>query len=342
MIDTSSTASHMHGNAKLKAAIVGCGMIAGGYDEVESAGLVRTHALSYRLNQHTELVAVADVDADKAQKFASRWTVDSWYQDASSLLEEQTPDLVSICTPDHNHAQILNLCLNSESVQGVWCEKPLTTDLDLVKRLVSEFSEAGKSLIVNYPRSHLPSMKQLKVQLVTGQLGVIQKVVVYYTKGILHNGSHAIDLLVNWWGKPSKIRVLSSFVDFTEEDPTIDALLEFKTVPVYLMGLNDSCYSQFEIDVFGSSGRASITHGGRLLVMRSIDPVIGPGGNKYLSEVADETETESGRAVAMVLDALVQAIKSGALLNQGDQIVDVMEICDELARQGRVLGEKVE
>jgi len=338
MIDHHSLNTHPPGSRNLKVVIVGCGMIAGGYDELVSAGLIRTHALAYQLNQQADLVAVTDINEASAREFASRWSVDSWYQDAWRMLEEQEPDLVSICTPDHQHAQMLQLCLQTESVKGVWCEKPLTTDLDLTKQLVAQFSAAGKSLIVNYPRSYTPSMKRLKSQLLGGELGAIQKVVVYYTKGILHNGSHALDLLVNWWGEPSVIKVLRSFIDFTEEDPTVDALLDFQGVPVYLMGLNDSCYSQFEIDIFGSLARASITHGGRRLVMRNVDPKVGPAGNKYLSEIADEVETESGRAVALVLDELVHAVQSDTLLRQADHIVRVMGICDELAQMGRTMG----
>lgn len=335
--DECSIDSHVSNNGKLSTAIIGCGMIAGGYDEVASSALVRTHALAYQLHQHTKLVAVADSNADKAREFAIRWQADEWYNDAWRMLDEKKPDLVSVCTPDHNHSEILQLCLKSESVKGVWCEKPLTTNLSLARKLVSEFSEAGKSLIVNYPRSYTPSMKQLKSQLLGGELGVIQKVVVYYTKGIIHNGSHALDLLVNWWGQPSSINVLRSFVDFTEEDPTVDANLEFQGVPVYLMGLNDSCYSQFEIDIFGSLARASITDNGRRIVMRKIDSVIGPGGHKYLSEFVAESETGSGSAVAMVLDELVHAVQSGKVLKQGEHIVRVMSICDELALKGRAM-----
>ncbi len=326
----------------LKSVIVGCGMIAGGYDSVETEGVVRTHALAYRLHQGTELVAVADVDEEKARNFAARWEVNSCYQDVKLMLQQEGPELVSICTPDQNHVEMLKLCLNCDSVLGVWCEKPVSGDPELVRKLLSQFSEARKTLIVNYPRSYLPSMKKLKSQIVSGQLGTIQKVVVYYSKGIVHNGSHAIDLLVNWWGPPSGLRVLRSFVDFTVDDPTVDALLEFEAVPVYLVGLDDSCYSQFEIEIFGSTDRVSITQAGKRIVRRGLDPVVGPGGNRYLSESLLDTETEWKRALALVLDELVTAIRGCDVSIQGDQIVDVTEICSELAQQGNSLESGIE
>jgi len=320
-------------------AIIGCGLIAGGYDNIQVDGLIRTHALAYQLNSRTQLVAVMDMDAERARQFAERWQAANWYQDAAKMLAEVKPELVSICTPDKYHVSFLEICLNSEFVQGVWCEKPLTTDVGGAQRLIKAFEKSGKTLLVNYPRGYAPVIKSYKNRLLSGEFGSVQKVVVYYTKGIMHNGSHALDLLVDWFGSPNSSQVFQGNIDFTTEDPTVDALLDLQGTPVYMMGLDEACYSQFEIDIFCSAARLSFTHNGRNVVLRKLQPASGPGGNYYLSEKYTEEDTGSSYAISSVLDALLGSVDGERPLYKGEHIINVMETCKKLACEGRALLE---
>ena len=77
----------------LRAAILGCGRIAGLFDRPGKTGEVRTHASAYWAHEDTKLVAVADPDRVRAREFSRRWGRPSVYADARELLAAETPDL---------------------------------------------------------------------------------------------------------------------------------------------------------------------------------------------------------------------------------------------------------
>lgn len=323
--------------AQHRAAIIGCGLIAGGYDDTPEDGLVRTHALAYQQNKDTSLVALVDQDTEKMRRFAERWDAGAQYDNMEKMLAEQRPSIVSICTPDDRHADALEACLHSDSVQGVWCEKPLTTNLGQARTLIKAYEASSKTLLVNYPRPYAPKLVALKAQLQAGDFGAVQKVVASYTKGIMHNGSHALDLLIDWFGAPISSQVFGAMIDFTEDDPTVDALVNLQGAPVYMMGLSEACYSQFEIDIYCAAARVTLTHHGRYIQVRRLQPDAGPGGNRYLDEDVSIEETETGRAMGGVLDALIASLDAASPLQQGDHILCVMDACDQLAKSGRKL-----
>ena len=60
---------------KLRSAIIGCGRIAGGYDQMVPTEWSATHAGAYRLCPETELVAVADSDPETLKDFQEKWHV---------------------------------------------------------------------------------------------------------------------------------------------------------------------------------------------------------------------------------------------------------------------------
>ena len=317
----------------LRSAIIGCGQIAGGYDE--QAGLdeaVRTHAKAYQLQPATELVAVADQDGRRAREFSARWGNPAVYTDAAQMLAAVGPDMVSICTPDDTHAALLELCLDCPNIKAVWCEKPLTTEVDRAETIVLDYAQRGPLLVVNYQRRWDPQMQRIKSALQRGELGNIQKVVVYYTKGICHNGSHAADLLLDWFGPPSEVQVLGSHVDFVADDPTVDARLLMNGVPVYLIGTDAREYSVFEIHILGTLGRVNVMRSGRETEWFRRQSCAGLPGYRELSPRGAVNETNTPTAMAQALYETIQAIVTGEpVRSSGETALATLRVCRQLA-----------
>ena len=313
--------------------MIGCGFIAGGYDNEPVPGLVQTHALAFQQSPDVTLVAVADMDAEKAKAFASRWDVPAVYDDVPTMLQAVKPELVSICSPDDTHEHYLRLCLAMPSVKGVWCEKPLSTSPDGCDFLVEQFRQAGKSLLVNFQRNFTEGYIHLKQELDAGRYGAIQKVIVNYTKGVIHNGSHAMDLLVDWFGTPDKMQVFSAQVDYTETDPTVDALLMFDGVPVYMMGFNEGCFSIFEIHLYTETAILSLIDSGQILRLRKVREQSSASGHK---ELEPEVEIDMGLGMAMLdaLNKMVEAIKGESYMISGDRALAGLRITHQLAGLG--------
>jgi len=321
----------------LRAAIIGCGQIAGGYGDGKGGEEVRTHAKAYWLQSETELIAVADQNIQRAHEFSRCWGSPMVYTDVTQMLGVESPDIVSICTPDDTHAALLEACLDSPSIRAVWCEKPLATDVSKAEALVSTYTQrGGVVLAVNYQRRWDAQMQRIKSALQRHELGTIQKVVVYYTKGICHNGSHAVDLLLDWFGSPAKMEVLGSHVDFVADDPTVDARLMFGDVPVYLIGADEREYSIFEIDILGTLGRVKVKSFGRDIewFRRQLNPCL--AGYGELSSQGIRYKTDLPRAMAYALQEIVQAVfTEQPVRSNGESALMTLRVCHQLAVQAR-------
>ena len=323
-----------HSDSVLRAAIIGCGQIAGRDDHPERGEEVRTHAKAYWLHPATRLVAVADKEARRAHEFGARWGDVSVYVDAIEMVASERPDLVSICTPDDTHAALLEMCVNGPDIRAVWCEKPLTTDVGKAAQLVSAYKKRGVLLAVNYQRRWNAEMERIKTAVRQKKLGTIQKAVVYYTKGICHNGSHAIDLLLDWFGPASEMQVLGSHSDFVIGDPTVDARLLLGEVPVYLIGVDGREYSLFEIQVLGTMGRVDVKNFGREIqwFFRSGDRFLDAGGE--LNSKGKVYETGASTAMFHALQEIVHAVlEGGAVRSTGETALEALRVCSELAAQ---------
>ena len=320
-------------NRKMRAAIIGCGRVAGGYDEKTAPEIVNTHAKAYQLQPATELVAAADLDVQKARKFVARWAIPAAYSDVAEMLAAEHPDIVSICTPDRTHAAMLEMCLECPSIKAVWCEKPLATDVNEAEAIVSTYAKRGVVLAVNYTRRWNEQIQRIKRALQRHEMGTIQKVIVYYTKGICHNGSHAVDLLLDWFGEVSKMQLLGSHVDFVADDPTVDAHLVFGDISVYLLGLDEREYTLFEIDILGTLGRVKVKSGGQTeWSRRQPDPDFDDYRN--LSLYDSHCTTSDVQPMFLALQEIVHAAFSGVRVrSNGKSALATLRVCRQLAEQ---------
>lgn len=296
---------------KLRAAVIGCGKIGSGFaDDPALAGDVYTHAEAYVRCPTTELAAVCDRDPRVAALCASRWNVGESFTDAQELLAEARPEIVSICTPDESHFELLRLALLAPSVRAVLCEKPLATELDQGEELVRLAHETGKTIAVAYVRRYAENMRALRGFFDEGRIGAVRSVSGWYGNGVLHNGSHWFDLL----------RMLSGEVEWVEaadrlceggSDSSLDVTLGLASSAVATLRAADNRhYTIFEMDLLGERGRVCIRNSGH-----TIDPYLAGPSERYMgyTELASEGHDFGDMRNMMLhaVDDLVDALESG-------------------------------
>ncbi|WP_326613335.1 Gfo/Idh/MocA family oxidoreductase [Streptomyces scopuliridis] len=97
---------------RIRAAVIGTGGIARG-----------AHLPALRaLRDEIEIVAAFDIDEEAVRAFCADGGVPRPYTDLDRMLDEQRPDLVTICTPPVFHREQTVAALRSGA--WVWCEKP--------------------------------------------------------------------------------------------------------------------------------------------------------------------------------------------------------------------------
>lgn len=95
---------------------------------VGAGHIAETHARAIaEVGSRAEFVAVAEVDANARESFASRHGIPGRYGDLAALIDAEAPELVIVCTPPGLHFDQIRSCLAA----GVWvhCEKPVAGSL---------------------------------------------------------------------------------------------------------------------------------------------------------------------------------------------------------------------
>ena len=248
-------------------AIIGAGRIAAGFDSPDSEEVL-THAHAFSKNPRTRLSGFFDVDRAKARAEAARWKTEA-FESLEALLEH-APDVVVIATPDETHADLLRK-LNERRVSLIVCEKPVATNRDELAALAS----LRTPVIVNFRRRFDPTVVALRQDLVRGEHGRIITAVGSYSKGLLHNGSHLIDLARFLFGEMTSHLLLANTNDWSGGN-TVSAFLSFERCEQFhLVAGDERAYSLFELDVLTEKRRFRFTDEGfALTTERAVpDPV---------------------------------------------------------------------
>jgi predicted dehydrogenase len=242
-----------------RAALLGCGKIGSEFSDDPRVRGVYSHAAAYVASPATTLVAVCDRDPAKVARCGERWSVAARYTEPQRLLAAEQPEIVSVCTPDATHPELVRAAIETPSVRAVLAEKPLALRAADAAELVRLAAERGVHLAVNYTRRYCQRHAQFREWVRSGGLGEIHSVVGSYTKGLLHNGTHWIDLArffvgeVAWaWGTDVRRE--------PGDDPTLDAFFQFESgAGGHLAGGDALAYNLFELDLVGPRGRLRIT-----------------------------------------------------------------------------------
>ena len=164
-----------------------------------------------------------------------------------------------------------------------------------------------------------------------GKLGKIQNAVLYYTKGICHNGSHAINLFKDWFGSLKSCQVFDGLIDFSLKDPTFNARAVFGETPVFLLGFDEREYTIFDMDILGTKGRIQITREGIKCFSVCSDSEY--DGYKMLSSNDNIQNEETISAIQVALDNIVSAVKEGeSLICDGEDALKTLLICDKMIK----------
>ncbi|TWT40406.1 putative oxidoreductase YhhX [Phycisphaerae bacterium RAS1] len=246
-----------------RAAVVGCGRIGCGFDDDSRRGYVASHAGALHRSPRFELAALCDVDFDRVRQYSEKLGVEGRYRDFRVLLDEESPDLLSVCTHADTHEQIVVTAADA-GVRAILCEKPLAPTLDAADRMIRACQQRGALLFTGHQRRFDPAHRAAADALRTGALGSVQQVTCYYTAGIHNTGTHLLDLLRLLFGDALWVQGAYSHAAAPDpRDPNIDAIIAFEHAPrVVLSACDVRHYTVFEVDVLAAEGRLRIgSHG---------------------------------------------------------------------------------
>jgi UDP-N-acetyl-2-amino-2-deoxyglucuronate dehydrogenase len=140
----------------LGTALVGCGKV----------GV--THANALQILPESHFVAAYDASAERAEQFGARYGVRA-YTNLGELLDDPRVQMVSVCTPNYSHTEVVQVCASAG--RHVLVEKPMAIDLlgcDLMIRAADQY---GIKLGVVSQRRLYPPVQRVRQAILAGKIG---------------------------------------------------------------------------------------------------------------------------------------------------------------------------
>lgn len=285
-----------------RAGIIGCGRIGCGF------GGTSCHAGSYSAVDGVDLVAVCDLDKEKAHACATM--MDAWaYTNYRDMLSTHYLDIVSVCTPPETHEEIVCDVSGRMGMRAIYCEKPIATSVSAAERMVRACDEHDVLLMINHQRRFSLLHQEVARIVREGELGHIQQVTCYYGHGVSNSGSHLFDLLRFYFGEAeAAFGGPSQNSSHRPDDPNIDGWLWFEGNVSVTIQACDCEYVIFEINVVGAKGRLRVIDSCRRAELERIETDSEFAGFKILSPPTSLPYTTSinwmPRGVEHMLDCL--------------------------------------
>lgn len=267
------------------AALIGLGKIAWKLGAEKNAGSSLSHASAYTSNIDTQLIGGFSTNSAEVNSFISDGKR-AGYSDLSKMLEDLDPDIVSICSPTAFHAEHLTACIN-HGVPMIWLEKPPAESINQLQQLelMRRQASSPSKVLVNYQRRYTGSYRKLKTLLADKYYGEILLVEIRYSKGLVTNGSHMLDIIFFLFGEQD------CTINWVERDNLSDnpgAIIRLSSgLLIYIIGYSTD-FHNIDIVVTCEKGRLSILHGGMTSrVEEKIEHELFPGYFR-LSDVAND------------------------------------------------------
>ena len=196
----------------------------GTHDEPGQRKSRASHAGGYDAAEGIELVAAADVDAEKLRRFGDAWDVpsDRRYDGHEAMLEAEDLDVVSVCTPTFlHHEHVIDAVHSSADPSVVWCEKPIASSVADAEAMIEACDGTDTELLVNHTFRFNDKIQVLHDLIAEERLiGDVRAVAAQFRMELMRNSTHLLDtLLYLLETRPDRV---SGYI--TGENEAVDAL----------------------------------------------------------------------------------------------------------------------
>jgi UDP-N-acetyl-2-amino-2-deoxyglucuronate dehydrogenase len=128
--------------------LIGCGRVA------------HLHMDAYKAMRKVNVVAVSDVEINRAKSFAKPYKIGKVFSDYMNLFEVTNLGFVDVCTPTSTHEAIVRDAAKSKI--NVLMEKPMGRNSKECERMIEEAKKHGIKLCVCHNQLFYPHVQRLK------------------------------------------------------------------------------------------------------------------------------------------------------------------------------------
>jgi predicted dehydrogenase len=298
-----------------------------GFGVIGAGILGEEHALVFSHTPEIELVAVCDVNADRAKAIAEKFGARTWYTDYQELLKNPDIQAVSIATPDFAHRDITLAA--AQAKKDILVEKPLATSLKEAEEIAVAVKTAGVKLMVDYQNRVNPPFVAAKKSIEAGEIGrpaygyirlsnttwVPMEMLTWGSKSssLWFLGIHCIDM-VRWLLADEVKRVYAVTRSGILKDLGVDtqdfhvAIAEFSKGAVvtienaWILPRSQPMVYEFKLELLGSKGQVNVNTSHHAAIEKHVD------GKMAYGDVFGTTPTGPRRLGGFVKEAIAQFV----------------------------------
>ncbi len=322
---------------RLRIGIIGLGRIA----------MAHVDAAMHLKNQ-IELIAIAELRADRAKEIAEKFGVKNVYTDYRELLRDSEVEAVIVCLPNYLHHPV---CIDAaRAKKHILVEKPMSMNLREADEMIQEARENQVTLMVGQNRRFSEAIKEIREKMMD-EIGPPFRIDINFLVSfpqpptdwwknsrkagglvILLQGSHSVDTILWLFNKtPSTISSMSrSRNPLWEGEDEADIVLGFDTgeLATVHLSLSTSPYLH-EIIIVGPKG-----------TMRLFEfPTEKAFGFAYRLDINGKTVLNGEQVpslYAVQLKEFAGAIRDNRTpIASGEEVRKTMMVLDEIRRSDR-------
>lgn len=247
-----------------------------GFGIVGTGRIAQAYAEAFEESRFAKLVAVADVDLEKARALGDRLECPA-FDSYEAMLDNVRPDAVVVCTPPVTHKEI---CIGlMERAVHVLCEKPLCLDSLSAREMVEAARRHNVMLTMASKFRYVEDVIRARSIVASGMIGEVVLIENAFTSRVdmrsrwnsdpklsgggvlIDNGTHSVDLARYFLGAITEVHV--------EEGRRSQGLAVEETVRLCVRNLNrvpasidlswsiDKEWSSF-LNIYGTQGTVSV------------------------------------------------------------------------------------
>lgn len=131
------------------------------------------HMRGYKEHGQADVVALCDSNPERLEQIAGEYGVPRRYTSYDEMLESESLDAVSVCTPNAFHAEMAIKAMRAGA--HVHCEKPMAVSSEGAREMAEVSRGTGRILMVGFQRRFGAEAQYLKRYIDSGNMGRIYR-----------------------------------------------------------------------------------------------------------------------------------------------------------------------
>ena len=251
----------------INTAIIGCGNAAAWIDvnNLKNYRHTFSHMTHIQKNPKFRLIACADKSKKNLIQFSKKFKVEKIYTSSDKMLNENNIDFLIVCVPTKFHIQEAKKALNYKKIKLVLCEKPFGFNYFKAKKIIQDYQNKKKVLLINYQRRWSTFYNNIKRQINIKKYGKLTNIIGIVDRALYQHSSHMIDLSIFLAGPSKEIygnidknvppRIVHGYKDYAANI----TIIHKNNVKTYIKASSETMSKRwFELDLHFSNGRIRI------------------------------------------------------------------------------------